>query len=50
MNGVVTPVEVGTFAVDSPIARALGATDLKPEESVNLSGGFVVVARRTRST
>ena len=40
VNGVVTPVEVGTFAVDSAIARALGATDLQPEESVNLSGGF----------
>jgi iron complex outermembrane receptor protein len=41
VNGVVTPVEVGTFAVNSPIARALGATDLKPEQSVNLSGGVV---------
>ena len=41
VNGVVTPVEVGTFAVDSPVARALGSTDLEPEESVNLSGGFV---------
>src|SRR5262249_37453671 len=34
------PVEVGTFAVDSPVAQALGATDLKPEDSVHLSGGF----------
>ncbi|HET9316803.1 MAG TPA: TonB-dependent receptor, partial [Vicinamibacteria bacterium] len=41
VNGVVTPVEVGTFAVDSPVARALGATDLKPEESVNFSAGLV---------
>jgi iron complex outermembrane recepter protein len=41
VGGVTTPVEVGTFAVDSPIARALGSTDLKPEQSVNLSGGFV---------
>jgi iron complex outermembrane receptor protein len=42
VNGVVTPVEVGTFAVNSPVARALGATDLKPEESVNLSAGVVI--------
>jgi iron complex outermembrane receptor protein len=34
------PVEVGTFAVSSPVARALGATDLKPEESVHLTAGF----------
>ncbi len=34
------PVEVGTFAVSSPVARALGATDLKPEDSVQLSAGF----------
>jgi iron complex outermembrane receptor protein len=35
------PVEVGTFAVASPVARALGATDLKPEDSVHLTAGFV---------
>jgi iron complex outermembrane receptor protein len=40
VNGVITPVEVGTFAVDSPVARALGATDLKPEQSVNFSAGL----------
>ena len=34
------PVEVGTFAVASPVARALGARDLKPEDSVQLTGGF----------
>ena len=34
------PVEVGTFAVTSPVARALGATELKPEESVHLTAGF----------
>lgn len=33
------PVEVGTFPVGSPQARALGAQDLEPEESVHLSGG-----------
>jgi iron complex outermembrane receptor protein len=36
------PVEVGTFAVGSPVARALGASDLKPEESVHLTAGFAV--------
>jgi iron complex outermembrane recepter protein len=41
VGGAVTPVEVGTFAVTSPVARALGATDLRPEESVHLSGGLV---------
>ena len=34
-------IEIGTFPVDSPIAVALGAQPLKPEESVNLSGGVV---------
>lgn len=41
VNGVVTPVEVGTFAVNSPVARALGSTDLEPEQSVHFSGGVV---------
>ncbi|WP_284124133.1 TonB-dependent receptor plug domain-containing protein [Parerythrobacter aestuarii] len=34
-------IEVGTFPVDSPIAVALGAEPLQPEESVNISGGLV---------
>jgi iron complex outermembrane recepter protein len=34
------PVEVGTFAVASPVARALGATDLKPEDSLHFTGGL----------
>ena len=34
------PFEVGTFRVDSPLARALGARDLEPERSVHLSGGI----------
>jgi iron complex outermembrane receptor protein len=42
VGGQVVPVEVGTFAVSSPVARALGATDLEPEQSVHLSGGLVV--------
>ena len=33
------PFEVGTFPVTSPVARALGAVDLKEESSVNLSAG-----------
>ena len=36
------PVEVATFPVSSEPARALGATDLKPEESTHVSGGLVV--------
>ena len=34
-------IEIGTFPVNSPIAIALGAQPLKPEESVNLSAGVV---------
>src|SRR3546814_16006944 len=34
-------VEVGTFPVGSPIAVALGAEPLKPEKSLNFSGGVV---------
>jgi iron complex outermembrane receptor protein len=34
-------IEIGTFPVNSPIARALGAQPLKPEESVNLNAGLV---------
>lgn len=34
------PFEVGTFPVDSDAARALGATDLSPETSVNASAGL----------
>lgn len=33
------PFEVGTFPVDSRAARALGATDLEAETSLNLSAG-----------
>ena len=39
--GVFVPFEVGHFRVNSPIARALGAEDLEPEDSVNYSAGFV---------
>ncbi|MDQ3419922.1 MAG: TonB-dependent receptor [Acidobacteriota bacterium] len=41
VGGQLVPFEVGTFPVSSPQARALGAEDLKPEESVHVSGGFV---------
>ncbi|HET7711441.1 MAG TPA: TonB-dependent receptor, partial [Thermoanaerobaculia bacterium] len=40
-TGLVEPFQVGTFRVNAPIARALGATDLKPEKSKNLSAGVV---------
>ena len=36
--------QILTLPVSSPIARALGAQDLKAEKSVNLSGGFTVQA------
>ena len=32
-------IEIGTFPVGSPIARALGSQPLKPEKSVNFGGG-----------
>lgn len=41
VGGQLVPFEIGTFPVSSPQARALGATDLKPEQSVHVSGGFV---------
>jgi iron complex outermembrane receptor protein len=34
------PFEIRTFPVSEPIARALGASDLKPEKSLSQSGGF----------
>ncbi len=36
------PFDVRTFPVSTPEARVLGASDLKPEHSVNLSGGIAV--------
>lgn len=41
VTGQLAPFEVGTYPVDSDIARALGATPLRPEESQNLSAGVV---------
>jgi iron complex outermembrane receptor protein len=37
VNGVL--LEIGTFPVSSPVARALGSQDLEPERSMNLSVG-----------
>ena len=37
INGL--PVDISTLAVDSPVARALGSSDLEPEKSLNLSIG-----------
>jgi iron complex outermembrane receptor protein len=39
VNGVNTPLETGTFAVDSAAARALGAQPLRAEKSRNFSVG-----------
>ena len=39
VNGVNTPFDVRTFPVTTPEAKLLGAEELKPEESVNLSAG-----------
>lgn len=41
-TGQLAPFEVGTYPVSSDIARALGATPLRPEESTNFSAGVVV--------
>ena len=36
------PLEIRTLPVDDPLARSLGAQDLKPEKSVNLSAGIAM--------
>lgn len=41
LSGVPDPVQSGTFPSNSAIARALGGTDLEPEESFNVSAGVV---------
>ncbi len=41
-TGLVEPFEIGTFRVDSQIAKALGAAPLQPEESVHFSGGIAL--------
>ena len=42
VSGVNTPFDVRTFPVTTPEAQLLGAEELKPEESVNLSAGVSV--------
>ncbi|HST58440.1 MAG TPA: TonB-dependent receptor, partial [Longimicrobium sp.] len=46
INGVNTPVDVRTFPAESPEAVVLGATPLRPEESVNYSAGIAWQPRR----
>jgi iron complex outermembrane receptor protein len=41
VNGSFQLIEVGTFPVNSPVARALGARPLEPETSTNYSVGGV---------
>jgi iron complex outermembrane recepter protein len=41
VGGQLVPFEVGTFPVESPVARALGAPALEPETSDHLSAGVV---------
>lgn len=41
INGVSTPVEVGTFPATSAVAKVLGAKPLEAEKSDNLSAGVV---------
>jgi iron complex outermembrane receptor protein len=40
INSVNTPIETGTFGVDTNAAKALGAQPLKPEKSTNFSLGL----------
>ena len=49
INGVNTPVDVRTFPAGSPEAAVLGATPLRPEESVNYSAGIAWEPRRDLS-
>jgi iron complex outermembrane receptor protein len=41
-----TPFEVGTFALDSSVAQALGAPELQPEDSVHLTAGVAFTPAR----
>ncbi len=45
VGGVITPLEVGTFRVSSPVARALGAQPLEEETSTSFSVGFTARPR-----
>jgi iron complex outermembrane receptor protein len=46
VGGTFVPLEVVTAPVDSELARTLGAEDLKPEQSTNLSAGLAWNAAR----
>ena len=45
-----TPIETGTFAVNTPQARVLGAQDLKPEKARNYSLGLQFQPTRNFTT
>ncbi len=47
INGV--PFDIRTFPVSDPVARVLGAKDLKPEKSTNFSGGFAIEPAKSLS-
>lgn len=49
IGGVNTPFEIRTFAVGSAGAELLGATELKPEQSVSLSAGLTARASNSLS-
>ncbi|GLC26407.1 TonB-dependent receptor [Roseisolibacter agri] len=49
VNGNLTPFEIKTFPVSSQQARVLGASDLTPEKSVNLSAGLAMEPVRNLS-
>lgn len=49
VGGVNTPFEIRTFAVGSAGAQLLGAEELKPEQSVNLSVGLTARASNSLS-
>jgi len=50
INGNNTAIETGTFAVNTPQARSLGAQDLKPEKARNYSLGLQFQPTRNFTT
>ena len=50
INGFNTPIETGTFAVNSAAAQALGAQSLKAEKARNASLGFLLQPLREWTT
>ncbi|OYY91108.1 MAG: hypothetical protein B7Y45_04885 [Sphingomonas sp. 28-66-16] len=42
VNGVAQLIEVGTFPVSDPVARALGSKPLRPEKATNIAGGIAL--------